>query len=116
MGNFRRLKFKLHARVLLAYLIYPKGSYCQIKMNRSSLKKISQALLVAWPILFSMMAVEARVLTAKDNGGNIFLARGERLVITLAENPATGYLWEIDFLNEEFWRRKGKEFLRQTGL
>jgi inhibitor of cysteine peptidase len=35
-------------------------------------------------------------LTAADSGGSVSLAVGDELVVRLAENPTTGYRWEID--------------------
>lgn len=39
-------------------------------------------------------------LTETDNGGQVTLAVGEILTVTLASNPSTGYAWEIAALDQ----------------
>jgi inhibitor of cysteine peptidase len=37
-----------------------------------------------------------RTITAADNGGVVEVAVGEQIAIELAENPTTGYRWQLD--------------------
>jgi inhibitor of cysteine peptidase len=39
-------------------------------------------------------------VTARDNGGVVSARVGDRLVLHLAENPSTGYVWAFDALDE----------------
>jgi predicted secreted protein len=41
------------------------------------------------------------ILTAEDNGRVVITAPGQEVAVRLAENPATGYVWALDSLDEE---------------
>ncbi|MBZ5576413.1 MAG: protease inhibitor I42 family protein [Acidobacteriia bacterium] len=45
-----------------------------------------------------------REVTDQDAGQSVRLSRGELLVITLRENPTTGYRWKVEANGEPFCR------------
>jgi inhibitor of cysteine peptidase len=40
------------------------------------------------------------VVTQRDNGGVVSARVGDHIVLHLAENPTTGYVWAVDALDE----------------
>jgi inhibitor of cysteine peptidase len=51
--------------------------------------------------------VEGTVIDESHNGGQVELPQGETLVVRLESNPSTGYLWEIDELDEGIVQQVG---------
>lgn len=47
-------------------------------------------------------------LTAHDNGRQIEIHRGQALNISLPGNPSTGYIWQLDEVDEQILLQKGK--------
>ena len=50
--------------------------------------------------LFSGCGVGATNLTDDDNGATVSLRPGERVTISLASNPTTGYSWQVVAIDE----------------
>jgi inhibitor of cysteine peptidase len=55
------------------------------------------------------------VLTEQETNKSFDLNVGEPVVIRLAENPTTGYLWNIDQLDENVLSVEGSEFSQSPG-
>jgi inhibitor of cysteine peptidase len=56
-------------------------------------------------------------LLGNDNGGQIELAKGQILVVTLESNPTTGYSWEVVSSEGSILRQVGEaEFNPQSDL
>jgi inhibitor of cysteine peptidase len=49
-------------------------------------------------------------VTARDDGGAVSARVGDRLVLHLAENPSTGYVWAFDALDEDMLEPEGSEW------
>ena len=47
-------------------------------------------------------------LSAKDNGGQVEVAAGQTLVLTLESNPTTGYRWEVVEAKDAVLRQTGE--------
>lgn len=56
-----------------------------------------------------------RRLTQADDGQLVELRPGERLEVTLAGNPTTGYLWEVAEVDSAVLRLVGKVSYHQEG-
>jgi inhibitor of cysteine peptidase len=52
--------------------------------------------------------VEEIELTAADNGRTVAVEQGQVLVISLASNPTTGYLWEVQEVDGAILRQEGE--------
>jgi len=47
-------------------------------------------------------------LSAKDNGGQVEVAAGQTLILTLESNPTTGYRWEVVEAQDAVLRQTGE--------
>ena len=50
------------------------------------------------------------VVTQRDNGGVVSARVGDDIVLYLAENPTTGYVWAFDALDESTLELEGSEW------
>jgi len=50
------------------------------------------------------------VVTQRDNGGVVSARVGDHIVLHLAENPTTGYVWAFDALDENTLELEGSEW------
>ena len=48
------------------------------------------------------------LLTEQDNGTSVELTVGEELLVQLAGNPTTGYMWSVTDLEEEYLQQQGE--------
>lgn len=56
-------------------------------------------------------------LSTEDDGRQVELKEGQLLVITLEANPSTGYIWEVEGLDEKVLRQSGEiEFQQESNL
>jgi C1A family cysteine protease/predicted secreted protein len=56
-------------------------------------------------------------LSAQDEGGQVELKESQVLVISLGTNPSTGYMWEVEEVDEAILRQMGKmEFEAESHL
>jgi len=56
-------------------------------------------------------------LSAKDNGRQIELTEGPLLTLSLEVNPSTGYMWEVEKVDENVLRQSGEiEFEQESNL
>jgi inhibitor of cysteine peptidase len=74
----------------------------------AKVRLISFALVLG--VLFSISACGARNmnLTQADNGSQVTVASGQKLVISLPGNPSTGYNWEVDQVDESILQLAGE--------
>ena len=56
-------------------------------------------------------------LSANDNGRQIELTEGRLLTLSLEVNPSTGYMWEVEKVDENVLRQSGEiEFKQESNL
>jgi predicted secreted protein len=55
-------------------------------------------------------------LTEEDAGKQVEIRAGDVLVVRLEASPSTGYLWEIETLDENALMQVGSEFVQQSNL
>lgn len=56
-------------------------------------------------------------LSESDNGRTVELRVADKLDVTLSENPSTGYVWEIETMDQAIMKQAGdSEFTPGSGL
>ena len=55
-------------------------------------------------------------LTQADNGNSVTIGPGESLLITLNENPSTGFRWGLEGGDEQILELLNSDYVQATGL
>jgi inhibitor of cysteine peptidase len=48
-------------------------------------------------------------ITEADNGGTVTIKAGDELILDIAGNPTTGYVWSVTGLDEAYLQQQGEE-------
>lgn len=77
-----------------------------------------QAARVAFPVVFLVLCLlglgacggGSVHLDSSDNGKTVSVQKGDEVVITLDENPTTGYVWAIDKTDDQILALKSSDY------
>lgn len=69
---------------------------------------VSTLLIILITLLAACSPSKPAILSAADNGSHINVKVGEQIVITLEDNPSTGYAWEAKDLDTGMFQMTGE--------
>jgi inhibitor of cysteine peptidase len=80
----------------------------KIRLFPAGLLLLSGLLLVQTACTGANPGSASRTIILKQEGGQFTARPGDILEITLPANPSTGYIWEVEGLDEQFLKMEGE--------
>lgn len=65
-------------------------------------------LVIVTALVLSACAGKTIKINADDNGNTIEMKRGETLILSINGNPTTGYIWEIESVDQNILQSEGE--------